>query len=76
MQVLVGLGDRRGRSKCAPGARAVSAYGTEGNAAETFQAYESSTARTFRSNAAAVNGLLRKGICASNTPCRTTVSLV
>ena len=37
---------------------------------------ESSTSRTFRSNAAAVNGLLRKGICASSTPCRTTVSLV
>lgn len=47
-----------------------------GQAAETYQAYESSTSRTFRSNAAAVNGLLRKGIWASNTPCRTMVSLV
>ncbi len=42
----------------------------------TYHTDASSLSRTFRSSAAAVNGLSRKDILASNTPCRTIVSLV
>ena len=42
----------------------------------TCQLCESSTSRTFRVSSTPVNGLPRKGIPSSNTPCRTTTSSV
>ena len=43
---------------------------------DVSHASESSTSRTFRVNWTALNGLPKKGMFSSNTPCRTTTSSV